>query len=125
MKPRILLVDDEPMIRRTLARALASKFEVTVASDGVTAIAILETAEFDAVMTDLEMPNLGGDGLVAWLELHRPTLAKKAVVLTGGASTGARAVWLSHFDKARILLKPCTIDVLTASLQRACRRGDE
>ena len=50
---RILVVDDEPQLRKIMSRMLAGDFEVCTVKDGKEALNLLETdSEFDAVVTD-------------------------------------------------------------------------
>ena len=74
---RILLVDDDPMVTRSLERALGAlrpDLEIRTAPSGERALTVLAEAPFDAVITDLNMPGLTG---LVWLEKLRrenPTL---------------------------------------------------
>jgi PAS domain S-box-containing protein len=68
---RILLVEDEPEVRRATTRVLEqSGYRVRVAADGEEALALLaaEPGGFDLVVTDMVMPRLGGAGLYAALQ---------------------------------------------------------
>ena len=61
MKPRILIVDDEPQITRVLHRGISSQgYEVRTATDGVSALETVKNWLPDLVITDLSMPNLNG-----------------------------------------------------------------
>ena len=58
---RILVVDDEPQMRRALRNALtAHGYEVTVAEDGATALEAIATWAPDAIVLDLVMPGIDG-----------------------------------------------------------------
>ncbi len=84
---RVLLVDDEPVFRRRLAAALGAGFSVVQAGSGDEARERLAGGEpFDLVVTDLVMPGLSGEDLVAWVEARRPELLPRTVVVSGGAS---------------------------------------
>ena len=59
--PKILVADDNPTVRATIAAALeATGHEVTQAADGGEAAAALAAGPFDLLVTDLEMPIKGG-----------------------------------------------------------------
>ncbi len=62
----ILLAEDEPFVRRAISRALRrAGYTVTLAEDGVEALAILDSGEkVDLLLLDVVMPNLGGPGVV-------------------------------------------------------------
>ena len=82
---RVLVVDDEPSILRAVSRMLSPQHHVTTAGDGSDAIALLETGEHvDVVVTDLQMPRVGGLDLYRWIEQQRPLLAARVLFVTGG-----------------------------------------
>ena len=65
--PRVLVVDDEQVVRRVVADALARDgCAVRQAADAAAAQALLTEAPADVVLTDLAMPGLGGLGLMQW-----------------------------------------------------------
>ena len=118
-RPRLLLVDDDNGLRSTLACLLAHDFQVTQEVDGKAGIARLASEAFDVVLTDLEMPYVSGDELVAWVAEHRPTLAGRVIILSGGAKDPSRARWLQAFDPRRVLYKPCCIEAVMTSIREA------
>lgn len=71
----LLIVDDDPGQLRVLARALSMRrrdLTVLTASHGLEAIEVLEIGPVDVVLTDLQMPEMNGFDLLAWLHEHRP-----------------------------------------------------
>ena len=79
---RVLIVDDEFLIRWSLCQFLASEgYEVTTAEDGAEALEIARTECFDYVITDLSMPRLDGWGLLD--NLMRFDLPPRVIVITG------------------------------------------
>jgi CheY-like chemotaxis protein len=83
-RAKILLVDDEAMIREVLAQQLTDAgFEVVVASGGAEALALGESETIDAVVTDLSMPGIDGLEIIRGLQARSPGLP--AVLLTGYA----------------------------------------
>ena len=81
--PRVLLVDDEPMIRDVLARQLGRRgINVMACLDAAEAVAALAgTQAFDLLLTDFAMPDMPGDVLIARARALRPGLP--VIVLTG------------------------------------------
>src|SRR4051794_5011080 len=60
-RARILLVDDEPSLRRSVARLLISKgFAVDTAEDGAAALDLLKTRSIDVMLLDLMLPRMSG-----------------------------------------------------------------
>ena len=122
-RPRLLLIDDDHGVRKTLARLLATDFDVTQEADGQAGIARLAVEQFDVVLTDLEMPHASGDEVFAWVESNQPTLASRFIVLSGGARDLRKSQWLEAFDRRRVLQKPCGIDAVIASIRYALSGG--
>jgi CheY-like chemotaxis protein len=114
---RILVVDDEPIIRETLAELLAEAgHDVTAAADGAAALARLEAGlEPDVVLLDLMMPVMNG-----W-ELRRrmladPRLAAIPVIIFSGAPDGRREA--DQLRVAAFAAKPVRTRDLLALIER-------
>ncbi len=113
-RPVILAVDDDERVLRAYARALREQYDVLLATDGQEAIDLLASGSHaDAVLTDLQMIDIGGRQLIAWLAGERPTLAKRIVVAT--------AVPMSEDEEAKlkercavVLYKPISYERLHA-----------
>jgi CheY-like chemotaxis protein len=82
---RVLVVDDDPMVREVLAwQLIAQGYRVTQASDGLAALAELECGDIpDLLVTDLAMPGMSGLTLIQEARRHRHGLP--ALLLTGNA----------------------------------------
>ena len=101
---RILLVDDDPAVRQTLAALLrASGQDVLEADGGAAGLRRLESASVDLVITDLGMPEVTGWDVARAAKARRPDLP--VVLLTGwGDQVGAEAPADALVD--RVLTKP-------------------
>ena len=86
---RLLVVDDALTVRE-LQRTILERagFDVTVASDGIEALAHLENETFDLVLTDVEMPRMDGFELTEHIRNH-PTLANLAVLIVTSLASDA------------------------------------
>ena len=113
---RILIVDDQRMnlmVLKTMLKKLGP-FDVAMAADGAEALKMLEapsSAPFDRVLTDMWMPELGGDGLVKAIQANARLAKIPVYVVT------ADVEMLNKFESAGftgILLKPITVDKLKA-----------
>lgn len=105
-RARILIVDDEPLIRMLLRRMLGRQHEVEEAESGVDAVELIESgAEFDAILCDLMMPRMTGIDVYDWLRDHRPELLQRIGFVTGGAFTERGQEFLQHCDRP-VLEKP-------------------
>ena len=102
---RVLVVDDDPMVLRSLTRFLARDFDVAAARNGREALDLVRAgATFDALLCDLMMPELSGIELHELLERDDPELARRTIFLTGGtfsarAQAFLEAVGRPHLEK--------------------------
>src|SRR5262249_49017404 len=79
----ILAVDDDERVLRAYARALREHYDVLLATDGQEAIELLSSgSQADAILTDMQMADIGGRQFLSWLATERPALVKKVVVAT-------------------------------------------
>jgi CheY-like chemotaxis protein len=113
---RVLLVDDEPELRRVLRRSLVrAGFEVVEACHGRAALELARQSSFDVVISDVRMPCMGGLELLERLMLEEPELP---VVLMSGSSELANrqsAVDVGAFD---YLSKPIgLLDIQVVALE--------
>ena len=119
---RLLIVDDEPLLRRVLCRVLRH-WQVTEAESAWEAIGLLEEGgSFDLILCDLGMSDGTGMDLDAYIRSTRPDLASRMVFMTGGAFTEPmRRFMRSH--KGPILRKPLDPDLLFETLSRIATGG--
>jgi len=116
---RLLVVDDEESLRITTAAIFEKEgYIVDTASSGDEAIDLLNTTDYDLVLTDLHME--GGDGLSVLARIRRHAPLTISVVLTGFASVESAIAALQEgaYD---YLIKPCDIE----SMKHTIRRGVE
>lgn len=116
-----LVVDDEPLVRRSLRRILEEQgFRCTEAEDGQAGLERLEeTGELPLIISDLRMPRLDG---VKFLQAVRARYPDTAVImLTGMAETNV-AVECLHLGAADFLLKPVSLDEFQARVVRALEK---
>ena len=113
-RPRILVADDEPSIRALLVRLLGATHEVVTVADGSQALALFRSgAQFDVVLCDLTMPNVGGALVYFEVSLLRPEQADKFVFMHGGTTSEGDRALLAGLDQPR-LEKPFSIAQLDA-----------
>ncbi|HEY0463912.1 MAG TPA: sigma 54-interacting transcriptional regulator, partial [Polyangiaceae bacterium] len=91
--PRVLVVDDEPTLRRTLARLLNSRnMTVVTADDGAQAIEILGREKVDVVLVDLMMPKVGGLELLDHVRSSHAGVEVIMMTAFGDVETAVKAV---------------------------------
>jgi len=118
-RPSVLLADDDPQLRQALVRVLRrADFEVVDVDTGRKAIAALESRAFDAVLTDVQMPDGGGIDLL-WA-VRRIDLDVPVILMSGNPDvrTAATAVEYGAF---RYLIKPLENEALCKLLHHATR----
>ncbi|AXB45076.1 response regulator transcription factor [Amycolatopsis albispora] len=121
MKPRVLVVDDEPGVRKALQRGLrAEGMEVIAAADGPSALKLAETGAFDVVLLDIMLPGLSGYRVLQALRaqgVQTPVLLVSAkdgeVDQADGLDLGADGY----------LVKPFSFVVLVAQVRAVLRRS--
>jgi len=122
---RVLVIDDEPLLRRVLASMLSTQGYVVVeAESGHAGVELASSGEpFDAVLCDLMMPDLDGPGVHAELVRRRPEMARRLVFLTGGAVTARTRSFVGRADIV-LVAKPVTIEQLLDVIERVGRRAE-
>jgi len=82
---RVLIVDDEPRVARALERMLQADYNLTLASCGATALEHVASGTwYDAIITDVMMPNMTGVELFDRIEVIAREQATRVIFLTGG-----------------------------------------
>jgi excisionase family DNA binding protein len=111
---RVLVVDDEASVRELVERIFAlAEYEVETVPDGHTAAARLSAASFDLVVTDLQMPGMGGLELTREAKQLWPAI--KVVIITGNPSQSS-AIDAVNIGVDGYLTKPFrAIDLLMAA----------
>jgi len=113
----ILVVDDDPVIRRLLEQRLKkSDYEVEVAEDGYKAEKLLQKKHFDVVLTDLMMP--GGIGGIEVLEIAKQVDQKIEVILITAHSSVDTAVAAMKKGAIDYLEKPINFDELFLRIEK-------
>ena len=113
----ILLVEDEPSLRRFVRRALErAKYRVLEASDGKDAMTVFgeHRHEIRAVLTDVVMPRMGGAQLVTEIRKSQPNIG---VVFMSGYTDQADKHALSADSSSVFIQKPFSIEALTVKLR--------
>ncbi|MDF2923002.1 MAG: response regulator [Paenibacillaceae bacterium] len=120
MKGSLLIVDDEPLIRKGLAKLVESNplgwTVVGEAGNGREAVAKLDELKPDLVMTDIRMPLMDGLELAGYISENRPETA--VIILTGYRDFEYAQKAIAYSVK-QFLLKPCPEEEVCRVLQLA------
>ncbi|MFO0628415.1 MAG: response regulator [Polyangiales bacterium] len=116
---RVLVVDDEATARRSLAWLLCDAgYDVRTASGGDEALAVLDDARVDVLLTDLRMPGIDGLDLLRRARILDPDLTAVMMTAHGDVTDAVRAMSAGAFWYVR---KPVDLDELLDVLHRAMR----
>lgn len=117
---RVLVVDDDPPLRRMLERTLVAEgFEVTLASDGGAALVAAERSAPDVIVLDVAMPVL--DGLAVCRRLRHKGLPTPILMLTARDAVPDRVAGLEA-GADDYLVKPFAVPELIARIRALTRR---
>lgn len=114
--PRILLIEDEVVLRSMMARGLGRTpgYEVVDAGTLEDGVRLLDTHGIDIVVTDIDLPGRSGIELLA--ELHGRGLRVPVVFVSG--YLGHYASQIPHHEDLEVLEKPVSIDDLRHTIER-------
>lgn len=119
MSRRILIVDDEESIRKSLGDVLRDEgYEVAVVATGEAALAALETEDPDLVLLDVWMPGMDG---IATLEAARARYPELPVVIMSGHGTVETAVKATRLGAYDFFEKPLNLDKLLLGVDNALK----
>lgn len=114
---RVLIIDDEKVIRDGVERSLAGRnYQVDKAESGEAGIDMIGQNGYDVVLLDLMMPGIDGFGVLDWVKEHKPQI--EVIVITGFA-TVSKAVTAMKQGAFDFVGKPFTPDYIRIVVERA------
>jgi CheY-like chemotaxis protein len=120
---RILVVEDEPLIRQLLLTALGGRgHRVETCPNGAEGLRQLRTGAFDVLITDFHMPKMTGIELI---ESVRASKIKIATILMSSNNLDELALTGKELEGIQFLRKPFGINELFASVQRAAKSSSQ
>ncbi|HEX7972929.1 MAG TPA: response regulator transcription factor [Anaerolineales bacterium] len=124
MKAKILVVDDEEMVRSSLEEILRLEgYDVKTALDGEDALLFLQSEGFDLVLLDLKMP--GMDGMDVLRAAGRVAPEAKVILLTGHGSLESAIEALRHGAQDYILKPAPSHDILNSVANALARKSEQ
>ena len=118
--PRVLVVDDETVIREILADFLSMEgFVVRTAEDGSAALVELSRHQYDLVLSDLKMPNMGGLELLQAISTHAPNVVTVIMTGFGTVETAIDAMKRGAYD---YILKPFKVEEVVHTIRRGLEK---
>ena len=117
---KVLIVDDEPSMRRIVKANLRQDSHISVeASSPSEAIALLLKEDFDVVITDQKMAGGSGLDVLRAVQESDPTTSVIFLTAVGTVELAVESMRQGAFD---FLTKPYVLDVMRATIRRACER---
>ncbi|MCG8652334.1 MAG: response regulator [Pirellulales bacterium] len=114
---RVLIVDDDEAVRRSLARVIQIKgYLVETASDGQSAIEMARCFQPDLLIMDIRMPGIDGVDAFEQIRIHDPNVA--AIFMTAYSSS-ARMSRAEDLGAHCVLVKPLDVEALDQLVQSA------
>ncbi|HTN52347.1 MAG TPA: PAS domain S-box protein [Anaeromyxobacter sp.] len=122
-RSRVLVIDDEPMVRRSFERMLERHHEVVGLDSAAEALARLEAGErWDAILCDLMMSGTDGIAFHEALSVRFPALLPRLAFVTGGAF-GERATRFLAEHEVPVVPKPVEVAALLEAVERLAGGG--
>jgi len=114
VRARVLVIDDEPLVLRSLEQVLSDEHEVVTAASGGVGLELLgRDRAFDLVLCDLQMPGVDAPAIHEALQTLAPELLERFAVMTGGVVTPRATQFVEHV-RPRIVPKPLDLDDVRA-----------
>jgi len=121
--PRILIVDDDPLVREVLKDILArGPYTVLSAKSGEDGLALMAREPVDVVISDERMPGMQGSEFLAAVRKHHPETVR--IILTGHASIQATIRAINESEIFRFLTKPANSHDLHTAVEEALAHRD-
>jgi two-component system alkaline phosphatase synthesis response regulator PhoP len=115
---RILVVDDEPALRRTLERALGSHdYQVVSVADPHSAYQMLGESTFDLVLLDLRLPQMPGDTFFLAIVRRWPRMSGRVIFMSGDP-WAPQSDWPVELVVCPVLHKPFSLDTLMTTVAK-------
>ncbi len=116
VRRRILLIDDEPVLRNVFSQLLSRHHDVVTSASGIEALLALGAAEFDVIVCDVMMQGMNGFELYRRIAVEHPGHERRVVFITGGTFTRDIDDFLASTPN-RVLTKPFNLESILATIE--------
>lgn len=119
-RPKVLVIDDDPNLRRTLSDILNAKgYEPLAAKNGIEGLEILKSRQANVALVDLQMPGISGLEVLSSIRSGYPST--EVIILTGNATLDS-AIEATNKGAFSYMQKPYEIDQLLLHIKRAVEK---
>jgi DNA-binding response OmpR family regulator len=122
-KPRLLIIDDEPLVVSMLTRLLRRRYDITTTTSGVEGLRLASDEPWDAILCDVMLPELSGPQLLQRLQAEGRPVAAKVGFMTGGAFGSEASSFLEGLGRDGWLAKPFGLAQLEEFVERLVERS--
>lgn len=112
--PRVLIVEDEPVVRAVLCEILADSYECVAVGTAEEGLRLLSESAFDAAITDVRLPGMSGEEFL--LRAHEISPRLPVIVVTGADSDESKFIDEGAFG---YVLKPFRFEEVEELVRRA------
>jgi DNA-binding NtrC family response regulator len=112
----LLIVDDDPTFLEVLAEFFSAEHLCHAAATAEEAIELLDSHEYDVIVTDISMPGMSGEDLLGFVKAHRPGTP---VLFVTGSTNEERAERLLKKGAFDYLQKPLPLEEINRRVARA------
>jgi CheY-like chemotaxis protein len=117
----VLVVDDDELVARALARVLSREHAASYVTSAAAALADLESgATYDVILCDVQMPGMSGIDMYREIERRKPELASRVVFMTGDPDYQSTRAFLDATPNL-CLAKPLDFESLHELIERRIR----
>ena len=118
-KKRVLVMDDDRLVRAAFVRGLSRHYELVEASSGEEALETIaaQGKPFDVIVADLTLPGMDGVRFYEVLSQRFPELVDRVLFVTGG-STSQRAEHFVQKTRNEVLFKPVLSERLRQAIEK-------
>jgi DNA-binding NtrC family response regulator len=121
-RARVLVVEDRPSVLKLMATILQRGYEVSTASDGEAALALIGSQPLDVVLTDIRMPGLSGFDVLRAVQSRSPKTAVVMMTAYANITDAVAAIKLGAYD---YVAKPLDADEIGLVVARAVAQRRE
>lgn len=113
-RPSVLVIEDRPSVLKLMSTILQRSYEVTAVASATTALNLIASQAFDAVLTDVRMPGASGFDVLRAVRDHSPRTRVIMITAYANVADAVSAIRLGAYDYVSKPLDPSEISLVVA-----------